>query len=141
MAKPEWGTKRFCDDCGTRFYDLNREPATCPKCGTEVKVVAKPKARRFTKAAAKPAPATTQDNHPPPQTMGETMGKTMAETAAETTDDKGNPVAKGVENDLDDAEDGDEDKGVMEDTSDLTDDGDDVSEVMEHVEQGAEDKA
>ncbi len=136
MAKPEWGTKRFCDDCGTRFYDLNREPATCPKCGTKVKVVAKPKARRFTKAAAKPAPATTQDNHPPPQTAGETKGETMGET----TDDKGKPVAKGVENDLDDAEDGDEDKGVMEDTSDLTNDGDDVSEVMEHVEKGAEDK-
>ena len=136
MTKPEWGTKRFCDDCGTRFYDLNREPATCPKCGTEVKVVAKPKARRFTKAAAKPAPATTQDNHPP----AETLAKTMAETTAGTADDKGNPVAKGVETNPDDVDDGDEDTGVMEDTSDLTDDGDDVSEVMEHVEQGAEDK-
>ncbi len=35
MAKPELGTKRVCVSCGTRFYDLTRQPAICPKCGTE----------------------------------------------------------------------------------------------------------
>lgn len=35
MAKPELGTKRVCVSCGTRFYDLTRVPAVCPKCGTE----------------------------------------------------------------------------------------------------------
>lgn len=35
MAKPELGTKRVCVSCGTRFYDLTRQPAVCPKCGTE----------------------------------------------------------------------------------------------------------
>lgn len=34
MAKPELGTKRLCAHCGARFYDLNRAPATCPKCDT-----------------------------------------------------------------------------------------------------------
>ena len=34
MAKPEWGTKRQCPECGARFYDLNRHPITCVKCGT-----------------------------------------------------------------------------------------------------------
>lgn len=34
MAKPEWGTKRSCPKCGTRFYDLgNAEPVTCINCG------------------------------------------------------------------------------------------------------------
>ncbi len=33
MAKPEWGTKRECPKCKTRFYDLGRDPATCPNCG------------------------------------------------------------------------------------------------------------
>ncbi len=34
MVKPEWGTKRTCPKCGTRFYDLNKdEPATCIECG------------------------------------------------------------------------------------------------------------
>jgi len=34
MAKPEWGTKRSCPKCGTRFYDLGKEdPVTCIECG------------------------------------------------------------------------------------------------------------
>ncbi len=34
MVKPEWGTKRTCPKCATRFYDLgNEEPVTCINCG------------------------------------------------------------------------------------------------------------
>ena len=35
-TKAARGTKRTCQnsDCGSRFYDLNREPAECPICGT-----------------------------------------------------------------------------------------------------------
>ncbi|MGH2342056.1 TIGR02300 family protein [Segnochrobactraceae bacterium EtOH-i3] len=39
MAKPELGTKRHCPSCGTRYYDLNRDPVLCPKCGTVFDVV------------------------------------------------------------------------------------------------------
>ncbi|HWX50712.1 MAG TPA: TIGR02300 family protein [Roseomonas sp.] len=35
MAKPELGLKRTCVACGAKFYDLTRQPAVCPKCGTE----------------------------------------------------------------------------------------------------------
>ncbi|APE28474.1 TIGR02300 family protein [Aurantiacibacter gangjinensis] len=36
MAKAEWGTKRTCPKCGTRFYDLGKEdPVTCIECGNE----------------------------------------------------------------------------------------------------------
>ncbi len=35
MVKPEFGAKRVCVACGTRFYDLGRAPAVCPKCHTE----------------------------------------------------------------------------------------------------------
>lgn len=36
MAKPEWGSKRTCPKCGTRFYDLGEEhPVTCIECGNE----------------------------------------------------------------------------------------------------------
>ena len=34
MAKPDLGTKRICPNCGTRYYDLNRDPIVCPRCGT-----------------------------------------------------------------------------------------------------------
>lgn len=34
MIKPEWGTKRQCPKCGTRFYDLTQDdPVTCIECG------------------------------------------------------------------------------------------------------------
>jgi uncharacterized protein (TIGR02300 family) len=36
MVKPEWGTKRTCPKCSTRFYDLtNDNPVHCIECGTE----------------------------------------------------------------------------------------------------------
>lgn len=34
MPKEEWGTKRLCPACSTRFYDLRNDPMTCPACGT-----------------------------------------------------------------------------------------------------------
>lgn len=33
MPKAEWGVKRTCPNCETRFYDLKREPILCPECG------------------------------------------------------------------------------------------------------------
>ncbi|MDX2289226.1 MAG: TIGR02300 family protein [Hyphomicrobiaceae bacterium] len=35
-TKDARGTKRTCqsNECGLRFYDLNRNPISCPNCGT-----------------------------------------------------------------------------------------------------------
>jgi uncharacterized protein (TIGR02300 family) len=36
MVKPEWGTKRTCPKCSTRFYDLgNDDPVHCIECGQD----------------------------------------------------------------------------------------------------------
>lgn len=35
VAKAKLGLKRTCTDCGAKFYDLNRAPILCPKCGTQ----------------------------------------------------------------------------------------------------------
>ncbi|MGL4310827.1 MAG: TIGR02300 family protein [Paracoccaceae bacterium] len=32
MPKDEWGVKRLCPHCASRFYDLRRDPMTCPEC-------------------------------------------------------------------------------------------------------------
>ncbi len=32
MVDASLGTKRTCPACGTRFYDLNRDPIECPSC-------------------------------------------------------------------------------------------------------------
>ncbi len=33
MSKAARGTKRQCEGCGKKFYDLNRDPIVCPHCG------------------------------------------------------------------------------------------------------------
>ena len=34
MAKPDLGTKRQCLSCSSKYYDLGKDPAVCPRCGT-----------------------------------------------------------------------------------------------------------
>jgi uncharacterized protein (TIGR02300 family) len=36
------GTKRACQACDTRFYDLSRDPIVCPSCGAHFERVAQP---------------------------------------------------------------------------------------------------
>ncbi len=57
MAKPELGTKRLCASCGAKFYDLNKDPIHCPKCGTvyEVAPIVTRGGRPDAAAAARPA--------------------------------------------------------------------------------------
>ena len=35
LANPELGAKQICPTCSTKFYDLGRRPAVCPKCGAQ----------------------------------------------------------------------------------------------------------
>jgi uncharacterized protein (TIGR02300 family) len=46
VAKPEWGKKRLCPSCGTKFYDLRKSPPACPSCGETVDVEAPTKSKR-----------------------------------------------------------------------------------------------
>ena len=63
MPKDEWGVKRLCPTCSTRFYDLRHDPMTCPNCGAmfslESLTALKPKALRPEKL--KPDPTDIED--------------------------------------------------------------------------------
>ena len=48
MAKTELGAKRQCQNCGAKFFDMNKDPIVCPKCGTIFQGAAR--AERATKA-------------------------------------------------------------------------------------------
>ena len=106
MAKPEWGQKRTCSGCGLRFYDLIRDPITCPNCGETIDPTAFSRTRRSRTAPAKPVVTTTP-------------------IEKETTD----PDEAAAVTDSDDNDD-----NILEDPSDLDEDGDDVSEVVDRVE-------
>jgi uncharacterized protein (TIGR02300 family) len=56
VAKAELGTKRQCQNCGAKFFDLNKDPIICPKCGTIFQGAAAPRAR----PAAKPEEEDTE---------------------------------------------------------------------------------
>ena len=60
MAKPELGFKRQCMSCGAKFYDLNRDPIVCPKCGTVFQAVA-PTRVSPPAAAAAPRPQRVEE--------------------------------------------------------------------------------
>lgn len=57
VAKPELGLKRQCLHCGAKFYDLNKDPAVCPKCGTPMQASAVTRVAPPVAARARPAPA------------------------------------------------------------------------------------
>ena len=60
MAKPELGTKRQCQNCGAKFFDLNKDPIICPKCGTVFQGAAaraRPTAKPEEEDTELPAPA------------------------------------------------------------------------------------
>jgi uncharacterized protein (TIGR02300 family) len=44
LAKPELGSKHQCQNCGAKFFDLNKDPIVCPKCGTVFQGAARPRA-------------------------------------------------------------------------------------------------
>ncbi len=53
VARPELGSKHQCQSCNTRFFDLNRSPVACPKCGTVVE--------QAVRAVRHPAPAEDEE--------------------------------------------------------------------------------
>jgi uncharacterized protein (TIGR02300 family) len=122
VAKPELGLKRQCMSCGAKFYDLNRDPATCPKCGTVFQATAMSRV---------PAPAVaraTEDEEPEIESVGPELvsldeveaGEAEKDLPADDDIDVGDDVADD-DTFLEDEEEGDDDVSDLID-SDLEDD-------------------
>ena len=63
MPKDEWGVKRVCPTCSTRFYDLRTDPMTCPNCGATftIESLTAVKAKALRPEKAKPEPVDLED--------------------------------------------------------------------------------
>lgn len=63
MPKDEWGVKRICPTCSTRFYDLRTDPMTCPNCGATftVESLTAVKAKALRPEKVKPEPVDLED--------------------------------------------------------------------------------
>jgi uncharacterized protein (TIGR02300 family) len=63
MPKDEWGVKRVCPTCATRFYDLRSDPMTCPNCGATftIESLTAVKAKPVRAEKLKPQPVDLED--------------------------------------------------------------------------------
>lgn len=118
MAKPEWGTKRICPSCGTRYYDMTRDPIVCPKCSTPFDPEAFLKSRR-----SRPAPPVEKELEP---VGAEEIDADIETEEAEPAEEEEEGVA---------LEENEEDEELIEDASELGEDEDDMAEVIENVEE------
>jgi uncharacterized protein (TIGR02300 family) len=118
LAKPEWGTKRICPSCGTRYYDLLREQVICPKCSTPYDPEAFLKARR-----SRPVAPVEKELAP----VGEDADVELETEEVEAVEDEeAVPLADADE---------EEEEELMEDASELGEDEDDMAEVIDNVEE------
>jgi uncharacterized protein (TIGR02300 family) len=104
MARPDWGTKHSCRNCGAKYYDLNRSPIVCPKCGTAFNPDALLRSRRSRPSA--PAPAPAKKSAPAP---AKKSAPAPAKEPAPKIETRGEPI---------------------EDVSELGEDDDDMAEVV-----------
>src|SRR6185312_3640600 len=114
--------KRLCPNCGTRYYDMRRDPIVCPHCGSPFDPEALLKTRRTRAAAPVAEPVADEEIEPD---LGAEEVAEPAEADAALPDDA-------------EAETEEEEEEVLEDASELGEDEDDMAEVIENVDEDEE---
>jgi len=131
VAKAEWGTKRLCPNCGTRYYDMRHDPIVCPRCGAAFDPEALLKTRR-TRAVAPAVVEPAAEEEVEPDLGAE-------EVPAAEDADAVLPIETGEDEEEEEAEEGEEEEEeVIEDASELGEDEDDMAEVIENVDEDDE---
>lgn len=113
MIKLEWGTKRACQSCAARFYDMRRSPIVCPKCGGTFELQT-------------------------PGRRSRTRTPLADDMIAKPLEDDLLIEDLDLSGDLDSDLDEDDDGTLIEDTSDLGEDLDDMADVIDTVDDGEE---
>lgn len=105
MTKPELGNKHQCQQCGTKFFDLNKMPVVCPKCGTTQQV-------SFARAAR---PGAAEEEEVENESGPEIVSLDEAEAAEEN-------ITVGVDEDVEIEDEGGDDDTFLEEEEEDTDD-------------------
>ncbi|HVB17219.1 MAG TPA: TIGR02300 family protein, partial [Stellaceae bacterium] len=121
MAKAEWGTKRLCPNCGTRYYDMRRDPVVCPHCGSPFDPEALLKTRRTRAVAPVVADAVVEEEIEPDLGAEEVPEPALADVVVPA-----DPEAE-EEDEAEEAEAEEEEEEVPEDASELGEDEDDMA--------------
>ena len=137
MAKPELGTKRLCGNCGTKFYDLSKDPIICPKCHTVLELAAVSSRSRPDSAAARAvAPVPEEETVAPETAEAEFVSLEDADAEAQGKKTADGETVEGAEDEveledegLDDAAFIEEQEEGDEDVTDIIGDVDDEEET------------
>ena len=127
MAKPELGTKRLCASCGAKFYDLNKDPIHCPKCGAVYEVVVATRPVRPAGPVTTRPPVPEEAPAPEPQEV-ETVSLEEADAEAQGAAKKPAPAEAGIE----------EEAGVEEKQVEMDESLDDDTFIEEQEEENAD---
>ena len=115
LANPELGSKRVCQSCENRFYDLRRSPIVCPSCGATFDPEAVLRSRRTRTSAAATTVVPKVEIIEAEVVNGEDIGDVEADDNAIAADDT-------------------DEEEVIEDTSDLGgEDNFNVSDVTKSI--------
>ena len=128
MAKPELGTKRLCASCGAKFYDLNKDPIHCPKCGAVYEVVVATRPVRPQAAPVAPRPPVPEEAPAPEPQEVETVSLEEADAEAQGAANKPAPAEAGIE----------EEAGVEEEEVAMDESRDDDTFIEEQDEEDAD---
>ncbi len=127
MASADRGTKRQCLHCGTKYYDLNRDPVLCPVCEKPYEPPAEVKPRK--------SPAEPSEPEAPKKTTVEEVvadpaaAKAGAEVVSfEDAEKDDDDADEDTGEDIPDVE-GVEDIGGEVDNSFVDDDDDDTADI------------
>src|SRR5215813_4194120 len=96
VANPELGTKRLCASCGAKFYDLNKDPINCPKCGAVYEIVVATRPVRPAGPVTARPPVPEEAPAPEPQDV-ETVSLEEADAEAQGAAKKPAPAEAGIE--------------------------------------------
>jgi uncharacterized protein (TIGR02300 family) len=120
VAKPELGIKRICPNCGSKYYDLNRDPIICPRCGTQFEATAR----------VRPAAVVSDDED---DVEVDTESKAEFVPLEEADQEEADTGAVTVDGDDDDVEDDDDEADDAFLEPDEDEEGDDVGAIIGDV--------
>ncbi len=113
MPKPDLGGKHQCQNCATKFFDMNKDPIVCPKCGATFQ------ATPISARASRAAPIADDDD-----AEADSGAELVPLEEADVDEDK--VVAATVDDDADDVDDEPADDTFLEEEEDGNDDVSDL---------------
>ena len=135
MAKPELGTKRLCNSCGVKFYDLSKDPIVCPKCATVMQVAAVTRARPEPAAVRSPATAPEEEAVVPETTDAEFVSLEDADAEAAGKKPAEAEAIEGAEDDVEIEDEGMDDATFIEEQEE---EDEDVTDIIGEVDDEEE---